>query len=143
MSRKNRTRSRNDRTRDDHSIARGTRRFDPEFSDLSVRYDPRLVEDGRLWSPYERSARWYDGTATRTRVVPDRRTPVPYGRSSTFRAYDAPSTLIGFDESKPVTLCERRRARRESMFARKKAGRGGQRKPIWKPDSYVHCKRRK
>lgn len=73
----------------------------------------------------------------------DRRTPTPFVRSPYFPAYDAPTSKVGFDEVKSVNVCERRKSRRQAMFAKKKAGRGGQRKPRWNLDSYVQCKRRK
>lgn len=150
MSRRSRSRHenreyRNVRTRDTHDIARDQRRFDPDFSDLSFDYAPTrgaVVEDRRYWSPYERSARYSDGTATRTRARLPSRRELARGRSLS-HTYFSPTAQVVFDESKPVSVCERRSRRRRALFATRKAGRGGQRRPIWNAESYVQCKRRK
>jgi hypothetical protein len=48
--------------------------------------------------------------------------------------------LSPIDNNKKQRICKSRAVRREIMFATKKSGRGGQKKPVWR-NKEVRCKR--
>lgn len=143
-----RSRSRNNRrdsrTRDTFDIARQRRRFDPDS--LTV-WPSRLtdIEDRRFWYPeaYTRPVLTNTGLRHRLRAVTTRSVPMKSNYRFVQKNFSAPPAQIGFVRPESMTICERRKRRRETLFARRKTGRGGQKKPIWNEYSYVHCRRRK
>lgn len=146
------------RTRDNRSITRRSRRYIPssdfrslpdyshhdpflsDLDDLSVNFVPDLrhVEDRRRWSP-SRSPKSRSGGYL-IKALPN--VNIPNQTGSVYKTFE-PSARIGFDRPQSMSICERRKRRREVMFARRKNGRGGQRKPRWSEYSYLSCKRRK
>lgn len=98
-----------------------------------VRSRPLLeIEDRRTFSPVT-----FRPPATVRRpyflVTPDPRRG--FRRSSKF------SPVVGFDRPEAVLVCVRRHRRREVLFAAKKAGRGGMRRPRRGPFSSISCRR--
>lgn len=86
-------------------------------------------------------------------VVEDRRTYHPEGPNRDARSFSrfrsgltslkyGPITRVAFKEASRVLACVRRKARKEVMFAKNKAGRAGQRKPRFNWLSKISCKRR-
>lgn len=137
---------RRSRTRDDNSITRHSRRFD---TDLSVSHFPShfrrnllQIEDNRSWHPdrFTRPARTFTGQPHYL-VVHPRSRPAQAGRSA--RLFNGVPSAIGFHKPEKMTVCERRQRRRRTLFAFKKTGRAGQRRPRWNDLSYVNCKRRR
>lgn len=135
---------RRSRTRDTHAIARHSRRFDPD--QWSVGPTMRQVEDRRTWHPgsYTRPAARFDGALHR--LVAPVQNPVykPVSLPSTKIKFFQPlPSGVAFKDPQGVTICERRSRRRQVMFATRKSGKGGQRRPRYNEYSSVQCKRRK
>lgn len=144
-----RSRRNRNSTRGNFSTARRSRRYTPVSTssrydylpDLSVDFRPdlRLVEDMRRWSPSSSPKNLFGGGYT---LKPTPNVNVSRQTGSVYKTFQ-PSAGIGFARPQSMTVCERRSRRRQSIFANKKNGRGGQRKPRWSEFSYVQCKRRK
>lgn len=89
----------------------------------------RVYEDRRLWHP--------DGLARPARSF-DRATTLKMGPAKPSRPWQLPSA-VNFTAPSRVVLCVRRKIRKQVMFAKHKAGRGGQRPPRWSYWSSVNC----
>ena len=92
----------------------------------------RLVEDRRTWHPerQRRAARGFNRAATR--VVAPRWAPL-FGAAVTAK--------LAFSSPPSVAICVRRKQRREVMFALKKSGKRGQRRPRRSWYSSIKCRR--
>lgn len=99
----------------------------------------RLIEDRRFWHPQgpKAPARSFRSSVHRIVEVPKKPRPVKPHKIKSFvptsLAFDDPATLI----------CVRRKVRREVMFARRKAGKRGQKRKTFSYYSSISCKRRK
>lgn len=142
----------NRRTRDDNTISRASAlRFDvlPYKSRVAL----TAIEDGRFWHPAGR-----ERPLLSSRLVAPSRTPVsrpktfgrPYGRSTVATRPPVararvepryPTSRVAFALPREVVVCARRKSRRETLFARNRAGRRGQRRPVWNEFSRISCRR--
>lgn len=101
---------------------------------------PEPVQDARIWNPVPKSNRSYRTVSgTPARVVSP---PLPKARhvakSAPLEPFQAVPQSLVFEKPKTVTLCDRRRVRREVIMA---TGNGGpQRKGKRTPESDVRCK---
>lgn len=104
------------------------------------------VEDRRLFhfEGPNRPALLDDGTLARVHVVdrPKNRNRVK-PRAFRFgpKIYSQTKAIVAFEEPERVAVCVRRKARREVLFAKKRAGRGGMRKPRRTWLSKISCRR--
>lgn len=100
----------------------------------------RLVEDRRTWNPSgkARSARGFKKSHHTLIVDPNVNTNE--NRSFKPDLYSVPA-LLAFEDSKSTLVCVRRKIRKEVMFAKKKAGKKGQRRPRWNYYSKIKCRR--
>lgn len=142
-----RSKSKQSRTRVTNANSRPSRRFNTDLLDPFLDGpDLRLIEDRRIWhpDPWVRPARRSDGRIARLQVPVERRSPTK-GRLPSYvtQNFHEVSHRVGFEKPRGVTICERRTRRREVLFARKKTGQSGQKKPRWSEFSTVQCKRRK
>lgn len=140
-------------SRRDHSISDSpiaTLRV-PVFQPLPILQSSPLsrlseVEDRRLFhfEGPNRPALLDDGTLARTHLVdrPKNRNRV---KPKAFRFgpkfYSQTKALVAFEEPQRVAVCIRRKARREVLFAKKRAGKGGMRKPRRTWLSKISCRR--
>lgn len=104
------------------------------------------VEDRRSFhfEGPNRPALMDDGTMARVHVVdrPKNRNRVK-PRAFRFgpKIYSQTKAVVAFQEPERVAVCVRRKARREVLFAKKRAGRGGMRKPRRTWLSKISCRR--
>lgn len=95
-----------------------------------------LYEDRRRYHPegYTRPAKLFNGSSHTLTAIPQKK----------YR-YKALKTLvpetIAFSAPKETLVCVRRKIRREVMFARKKTGKSGQRRPRYNYLSSISCRR--
>lgn len=140
MARRNRN-----RTRDNNSIASQRLRFDP-FSLESLVNPMEDFDRGEISSIHDSRRFAFEGS-TRTGVRPNDRLVVgtrakqPESRRIAF--YEAPPATVAYERPEEVSVCTRRKTRREVIHARRHAGKGGQQKGHWTPSSYISCARRK
>lgn len=140
MARRNRN-----RTRDNNSIASWRLRFDPFSLESLVnpmedfdRGEISSIHDGRR---FDFEAGSESLTRGANRRVPSSRARQPESRRIAF--YEAPPATIAFERPEEVSVCARRKTRKEVIHARRHAGKGGQQKGHWTPSSYISCARRK
>lgn len=104
------------------------------------------IEDRRLFhfEGADRPALLDDGTPARVHVV-DRRKNRNRVKPKAFRfgpkIYSQTKAIVAFQEPERVAVCVRRKARREVLFAKKRAGRGGMRSPKRTWLSKISCRR--
>jgi len=104
------------------------------------------AEDRRLFhfEGPNRPALLDDGTPARTHVV-DRQKNRNRVKPRAFRfgpkIYSQTKAILTFQQPERVAVCVRRKARREVLFAKKKAGRGGMRLPRRTWLSKISCRR--
>lgn len=140
MARRNRT-----RTRDNNSISRRSLRFDSYSLESLVnpmedfdRGETSSISDTRRFD-FEGSSR--SGVRPYNRVVVGTRAKQP--ERTRVRFYEAPPAAIAYERPEEISVCARRRIRREVMHARRHTGSSGQRKPHWTAESHISCARRK
>lgn len=73
------------------------------------------------------------------RVIADDALPPSERRSRSARSMTWPAPTVSFAEPQNVVVCARRQKRREVLFAKRKTGRSGQRRPIRNRWSDVRC----
>lgn len=105
----------------------------------------RDLEDRREWHPEGpfRPARSFRSSRHRLVVAgyPKVSQSPPRGRfRNAARSSFGPAAHVTFEVPEQVAICVRRRRRREVLFARRKTGRGGQRRPRWNWYSKVRCR---
>lgn len=104
------------------------------------------VEDRRLFhfEGPNRPALLDDGTLARTHVV-DRNKNRNRVKPRAFRfgpkIYSQTKAIVAFEAPERVAVCIRRKARRQVLFAKQRAGRGGLRKPRRTWLSKISCRR--
>ncbi|AZL82957.1 hypothetical protein [Apis mellifera associated microvirus 51] len=144
MSRRRSSRQRRDSTH----IANQRLPLSPLENLFRVTKPPLVVfEDRRQWHPEGKyaPARSFSSSRHRLREVPG----ISRGnsrndrsrRSSGFRLHDPGPLKIGFGNPSRVLVCVRRRIRKEVLFARRKTGRVGQRRPRFNFYSQISCRR--
>lgn len=104
---------------------------------VSPLLDLRLLEDRRLYHPLQSFAPPIATVRKAVRVVDRARKSA---RSKNKILFNHPGTLTFSDPDK-VVICVRRKRRKEVLFAKKKAGKTGQRKPRRNYWSSISCKR--
>lgn len=139
------------KTRDTTDIAKRSLRFE---DDVLTPYDKerqldffdrledlRTYEDRREFNPdgQFRNARSFNDWWHRLITAP---APAP-ARFSTRTFKIGPPAKIGFQDPEKVLTCVRRQIRKEVMFAKRRTGRRGQKKPNWTWRSHVTCKKRR
>lgn len=143
---------RNKRTRDADDISRRSLRFDNQllltrrFTVTPIREvwsnaEIRRIDDKRQFRPGGVSSR-RGITRSSTALVSGSGVRRPQKAVRSFQGYQSPPHQIGFSRPQEVSLCVRRRTRREVMHATGRAGRRGQKRAKWKPDSRISCRRR-
>lgn len=146
MSRRRRSRRRNDSRRDTFDIAnrrlptRNSRFDDPRPKVKFRDFDLRDIEDRRRWHPegLKKPAKQFNRTRPQLQVVQGRPSTAPR-----FEGFGGPLKSVSsfaFTEPKAVLTCVRRKQRKEVMFAKRKAGKAGQKKPKFNALSKVRCK---
>lgn len=110
----------------------------------------RALEDRRTWHPEgpDRPFRSYKSSLHRLvvgPVSPPRRRASRLSRTRDFQreAFSTVPARIGFERPRSVAVCVRRQQRKEVMFATRKAGRSGQKKPRWNHASRISCARKR
>jgi len=152
MARRNNNRSRrshtsNPRLRFDDALTP----FDAEHQDdfFSPADLNQRLQDRRGWSPAPNNY-----APVRTFSVPTWQRPVakqpmqPRGQRSRVAAVSPHASLqtrVVSDPrpADPISVCVRRRQREEILHALKKTGKGGQNRPRFTLESYIHCRRKK
>lgn len=114
-----------------------------------------LFEDRRLWTPTPDVARLLDYSQYSLTDVPrvshhasirrpgrkiEKKNRNPFGVSKLF--WNAPR-VVAFADPSSTLICMRRSRRREVMFARRKAGKRGQKRPRFNRFSKISCRRSK
>jgi len=146
------------RTRDNTSISNQWLRFEnqllsPSFSSpINLNEDfsenqIRDLQDDRRYHPQKRtqglrrsSTQLVSGGINRNTNNANR--TKTYSSSSQIFQNSAPAKLA-FKTPSEVSTCVRRKQRTEVLHALRQTGRGGQKKPVWKDQSHIQCKRRK
>lgn len=145
-----RRRKKKNRTRDANDISRRSLRSANYFLshdiwtplDEFTRQDILNLDDERTFHPEThrpfRSLRKESSRLTAEVRLPSKSQPAgPRVRGAHFFE---PSGVIKVAVPEELSMCERRRRRKEVMFAKRKAGKGGQKRPRWTENSKVNCK---
>lgn len=92
----------------------------------------RMIDDLRSFDfePASRPARLFSGGIASVGPVPTSKTSQARGRVPYQIAFSAPGETL---------VCVRRKRRKEVLFAKKKTGKGGQRKARWSKWSVYKC----
>lgn len=129
------------RTRDNNSIPRQSLRFDNYFApnhwvDPLEDFDSaeiRRIDDRRQYNPGTRLGVFAEsGRSTAKRDSGN------YGRK-----FNSVTAVVEVGDPETTSFCEKRRVRREAMFATKRAGKSGQQRPRWNEESYLSCRKKK
>lgn len=136
---------RNKRTRDNNSISSRRLRFD-SYSLESLVNPMEDFDRGEISSIHDRRRYDFDaGPESVTRgaraLVPASRARQPESRRIAF--YEAPPAAIAYERPEEISVCSRRKTRREVMHARRHTGSSGQRKPRWTAESHISCANRR
>lgn len=145
-------RSKNWHTRDNNFISSRRLRLPQLPSFKSTAYTPsvtnylREIEDRRTWHPegVSRPARSFNRSRHLLTVYksPHKEITIQGGYQSPFaikKLFDTVPVGVQFQTPYKVLICVRRQQRKEVMFAKNKAGRGGQKSPIYSEYSSVRC----
>lgn len=81
------------------------------------------------------------GVRADDRFIVGTRAKQPESRRITF--YEAPPAAIAYERPEEISVCSRRKTRREVMHARRHTGSSGQRKPRWTAESHISCANRR
>lgn len=104
---------------------------------VSSVFDLREVEDRRRYSPERpRVPLTRRGTQART-ILKNVNKPLP----GFVPVFDFPEPVAAFESPSETLVCVRRQQRKEVMFAKRKAGKRGQKRPRFNQFSKIHCKR--
>lgn len=121
--------------RDNDYISRSDRLLDSILHFRERRDNGSLPDDNRRFNP----ARMHylsktDGTPARISVAPSTKKGTPYRHPN--------SNRLMFLDARRVTVCVRRKQRRESLFKNRKIGSGKSIKSVRRltPDSEIRCK---
>lgn len=95
------------------------------------------IEDRRTFHPdgLQRPARSFNRSLHRLTIPKFKKV---FNRNT--RTYKMPSAHIMFENPKKVLTCVRRKIRKEVLFAKRKTGRSGQKRPRWTEYSKIRCK---
>lgn len=146
-------RSKNRDTRETNVFSRLRLRFpSPPGLNLKSAFTSRVtnylreIEDRRTFHPegYARPARSFNDSRHRLTIYRTPKTSVYLkgGYQSPFgvkKLFDTLPTGIQFRTPYKVLICVRRKIRKEVIFAKNQAGRGGQRSPHYSEYSTVRC----
>lgn len=152
MARRNNNRSRrsqtsNQRLRFDDALTPFDAEHQDDFfspADLGTQLRDRLG-----WSPAPLNpapARTFSAPTWQRNAV--RQPTRPNGRNFSAAAVSPRVSPLNREENDPrtanaVQICVERRQREEILHALKKTGKGGQKRPVFTLESYIHCRRRK
>lgn len=98
-----------------------------------------LIDDRRTYHPDPaRLPKMITGAPVSFKV---RKKPTTYQKSLKKNWQSYVPNLISFAENKNVLICIRRKKRKEVLFAKKKTGMRGQKRPRFNSYSSIHCVR--
>ena len=149
------SRSKSKARRDNNTIANQQlpRRsiYSSSVTNSAKRKDLRSYEDRRRYTPDTPSpARSFSGGRQGLRALPNRNWPagrpnqggVPYtGHMRSL--WDQVPVRIGFERPQSMVICTRRQIRREVLHASGKAGKKGQKRPVYGPYSHISCRKKR
>lgn len=98
------------------------------------------VEDRRTWNPEGQFAPARSLSSPRHRLtVKNRPSKYQHSLKKSFPNYSQTKGLVSFKAPENVMVCVRRKIRKEVIFAKRKAGKVGQKRPRRSFYSSIHC----